>query len=381
MFGDETDLKDYILPGEAIAGKYGIGGFDVLVTGDNAYFHKKFPMLLRRVPFRDVTNVEYVTNIEWVQLAKAIVIFNLVVLMYLNHNGMALAASSMKWLMPEATDMLPAEMTVVMLASFLLVAALAAAAKFFISFKGRFVIARKGNQQVVLYTSMTEDVKAFMKGLEMKIDENAVSERGHGDTEPGEPMTTHYGARDTGRRGNIMEEVSGKKTILVSVESSKHSTLITSLLDTLVNKRGMGGVYLAFTRPSDDIFSGMAEAKVSGQNIHFIDCVSSMVGGGLNGETKNTVYIENPSSLEEIAMHLDKSISEVRVGDRFILLDSMSSFLIYNSEKSAKEFIHYFINKGKIEELMCVIVNVEGDEVSKIVKGLIPMCDLRLEYK
>jgi hypothetical protein len=78
---------------------------------------------------------------------------------------------------------------------------------------------------------------------------------------------------------------------------------------------------------------------------------------------------------------LDKSLAELKVKERFILLDSLSSFLIYNSEKSAKEFIHYFINKGKIEELMCVIVHIEGEEGGKLFRGLIPMGDLKIEYR
>jgi hypothetical protein len=377
IFGDKAETpEEFLLPGEKVVNKYKVGSYEVLTTNDNTYFYRKFPLLLERIPYREITNVEYITNIHWVEIEKAIVYLNIVFLLYLNHNGVLIANDLIKSLVPSVTDTLPAEISVITIASLLTVGFFNSILNFLKSFKGRCIISRRFNPQLSLYSGMTGDLKSLIKDIEVKIDQ--ISERAN---------VAKLGENSLGREAQIKrEEIEGldklapKKTVFVSVNSTKQMHLISRMLETVVGK-GMGGVYLAFTKPYDEIAAALITSGVPQEDIYFIDCISMMAGKVNEGKKERVTYVENASSLEEISMHLDKSLMEVKAKDRFVLLDSLSSFLIYNNDKSVKEFIHYFINKSRIDNLLCVIVNMEGEEANRLLKGFTPMSDVKIEFK
>jgi hypothetical protein len=378
MFGGKSENpEEYLLPGEKAVGKYKVGGFDVITTDNNTYFYRRFPMLLERIPHRDIINVEYITNIHWVEIEKAIVYFNLVFLMYLNHNGAILANDFMRYLFPNITDTMPSDIVAVTLASLLVVGFFNSVLNFAKSFNGRLIISRKINPPLSVYGGMTADLKALMKDVEVRVDQMV--------EKTGQMKFNEYNlAKDAQiKREEIegLDQLASRKTVFVSVNSTKQMELITRMLETVVGKKGMGGVYIAFTKPYDEITAALTKAQVSQEDIYFIDCISMMAGKVNEGKGERVTYVENPSSLEEISMHLDKSLLEVKAKEKFILLDSLSSFLIYNNDKSVKEFIHYFINKSRIDNLMCVIVNMEGEEANRLLKGFAPMADLKIDFR
>jgi hypothetical protein len=61
-----------------------------------------------------------------------------------------------------------------------------------------------------------------------------------------------------------------------------------------------------------------------------------------------------------------------------VFLDSLDSLMIYNDEKTTREFAHYLINKLRMENLAGTIISVEKKEVENIVKTLVPMCDKQI---
>jgi hypothetical protein len=135
----------------------------------------------------------------------------------------------------------------------------------------------------------------------------------------------------------------------------------------------MGGIYVSVSKPYEQITKAMELAKVRSSNLFFIDCISHMAGK-LPEKAENAVFIENPSSLEEISLYIDKLM--VRIPEpKFILLDSLSSLLIYNNERSVEEFTHLVINKMRLENVGGIIVSIKQKEAEALTNTLIPMCD------
>jgi hypothetical protein len=139
--------------------------------------------------------------------------------------------------------------------------------------------------------------------------------------------------------------------------------------------KGKLGVYIALSRPYAQITKDLTEAGVPADKLLFIDAVSYMTGQ--TPEKKPGVaYIENPSSLEEVGMYLDVYLQKNKPS--FVFLDSLDSLMIYNDEKTTREFAHYLINKLRMENLAGTIISVEKKEVENIVKTLVPMCDKQI---
>jgi archaellum biogenesis ATPase FlaH len=141
----------------------------------------------------------------------------------------------------------------------------------------------------------------------------------------------------------------------------------------------MGGVYVSITRPHEYILNAMDDSGIPSTNLFFIDCISLMAGKQQE-KLDNVVYVENPSSLEEVSMYLDRMLSKVGRERKFLFLDSLSSLLIYNTDKSVKEFTHFIINKIRLENIAGVILSIEKKEVEELVKTLNPMCDTEIRF-
>lgn len=174
----------------------------------------------------------------------------------------------------------------------------------------------------------------------------------------------------------LKDELRGIKKdsiVIVSVESQQHSETISSVLTVLINEKDMGCIYVSVSKPYEQIIKAMKTAKVKTDKIFFIDCISQMAGRTPE-KAENTTFIENPSSLEEVSLYIDKLLASVPQ-TKFIMVDSLSSLLIYNTESSVKELTHRIINKARNEKVGGVILSIKQTEGETLTKTLVPMCD------
>jgi hypothetical protein len=168
------------------------------------------------------------------------------------------------------------------------------------------------------------------------------------------------------------------RVVLISASSETHGRLVAGMLDVLVAKKGMGGVYISVSQPYEVILSTMEASGIDVKDIYFIDCISKMAGQSGQLASDKVVFIDNPASLEEVSMHVDRLLAKVGKGKKFIFLDSLSSLLIYNDDKSVREFTHYIINKMRLEKMSGAILSIAKKEAEDLVKTLAPMCDAEI---
>ncbi len=164
----------------------------------------------------------------------------------------------------------------------------------------------------------------------------------------------------------------GKITLVVS-KSENHGDAALGMLDILARQRGIGGVYLSVTQPYE-----VVKASSGAKDVYYIDCISRMAGKGVPEKSDDVFFVENPSSLEEMSLYLDRLLVKVKSEKKFIFIDSLSSLLIYNTDKSVKEFTHYMINKIRLENLTGVILSIEKREAEDIIRTISPMCDTEI---
>jgi len=225
------------------------------------------------------------------------------------------------------------------------------------------------------FSNITQEYQKRLIELETKM------RKLHGEYDIEEkPQSQETRTQEQDLRGKVENNIppQDNAVVLISSKSENHARVVTATLDTLINKRGMGGVYISVSRPSDAIIATMQSAGIASDDIQFIDCISQMTGKIRPERQENIVYVENPSSLEEVSMYLDKVMAKVDNKRRFIIMDSLSSLLIYNNEKSVKEFAHFIINRIRLEKTTGVILSIEKKEAEELVKTLAPMCDAEI---
>lgn len=182
-------------------------------------------------------------------------------------------------------------------------------------------------------------------------------------------------------KNKIVPEISGVKSgamILVSSKSEEQAMTSIALLDTIIKDNTGGCVYISISKPYDDMLRSLAERKIPEDDVFFIDCISIMAGRPTE-KKDNVVFIENPASLEEISMYVDRSIKKIKSNKKFLFLDSISSLLIYNSAKSTEEFVHLIVNKMRLNDVGGILLSVEKKEVEEIVKIIRQICDKEIK--
>jgi hypothetical protein len=244
---------------------------------------------------------------------------------------------------------------------------------------GYLKFSRKNRPSIKLHSTFTPTVRNIIKEVENQIS----------GMEEGVPVSlappTEKKVQETERRVESsvesiykqlktqLSDVKKSSIVLISMESQQHTEAVSSVLKVFVNDMKMGGIYVSVSKPYEQITKAMELAKVRSSNLFFIDCISHMAGK-LPEKAENAVFIENPSSLEEISLYIDKLM--VRIPEpKFILLDSLSSLLIYNNERSVEEFTHLVINKMRLENVGGIIVSIKQKEAEALTNTLIPMCD------
>lgn len=132
------------------------------------------------------------------------------------------------------------------------------------------------------------------------------------------------------------------------------------------------GIYFTASRPYRYISKEMQRRKIKTDDLVFIDCISIMAGEHSNGDC---IFVENPAALEEISMYIDSMLDKMEGSKKFLVMDSLSTLLIYNSQASVKEFSMFLMNKLRIHGVGGVFVVLERELPKDIKQILIAMCD------
>ena len=135
------------------------------------------------------------------------------------------------------------------------------------------------------------------------------------------------------------------------------------------------GVYVTASRPYKYISKEMQKRNINKGSVLFIDCISRMVGDPGDGDC---TYVENPASLEEISMYIISLLDKIESDKKFLIMDSISTLLIYNNSTAIKEFSMFLINKLRLEGVNGIMVTIEKQTPEELKHLLISMCDKKV---
>lgn len=167
----------------------------------------------------------------------------------------------------------------------------------------------------------------------------------------------------------------GNSVLVVSFKPEDRANVVSSVLKTLISDKTWGVVYVSISNPYEQLVKDFDSFGIDTKRMAFIDCISFAMMGSIPKKKENVFFVENPSSLEEVGMYVDRLLPKIS-GPKVILLDSLSSLLIYNDPKSAKEFTHLIISKMRLAKVGGIILSMEKNEaVEDLVRTILPMCD------
>ncbi|MCL4398744.1 MAG: DUF835 domain-containing protein [Candidatus Parvarchaeota archaeon] len=142
-------------------------------------------------------------------------------------------------------------------------------------------------------------------------------------------------------------------------ERYKLDEAAAELLSRMKNK-GFKIIYVTSSLPSKSIQEKLDLAEV--KDYYIIDSVTSNI---LQDAVSNDrcIFIKSPGDLTEISITLESLLK--KSGETFIVIDSITSFLIYDSENEILRFIHFTSSIAREKKNKLVFIVIENSGISK----------------
>ena len=169
----------------------------------------------------------------------------------------------------------------------------------------------------------------------------------------------------------IVEDLPESYTIVIILPGEKHELRYLRLLNHFV-EQGMGGVYVTLNNSTHELLEEMRRQKIESNKIVFVDAVTKMIEGQeLSGNAYN--YLESPSDLIELGVEIEHAMTDLK-GKGFVIIDSITTLLMYNKEVSVEKFLHALSQKIKDLELQGIFLAAESTN-KEAIDTIAQFCD------
>lgn len=186
-----------------------------------------------------------------------------------------------------------------------------------------------------------------------------------------------------GRRINLQllkyfEEKPRKFIAILTVYLKDYTRTTVELMKVLEKQKGKC-LYVTVNKTAEDLIKLFSKNKVSSKNIEFIDLITNIAGRSkLKG--KNIKYLDSPTDLVGIASVISKKIEKSKEAE-FIVLDSISTLILYNKREAVEKFSHSLAGKMRGKNITGVLVMVQSAETKGITERLSQFADEVIEIK
>lgn len=149
-------------------------------------------------------------------------------------------------------------------------------------------------------------------------------------------------------------DLTSEQIVLVQAEAHLLKKANTDVVQH-ITADGFHVIMITSNQPSMILSKMYSRAGINTEKVFFIDTITNYALGKDETDTANTLYISNPGDLTEIGIALTKALNKYEEKDVCIVLDSISTMLIYVSSAKISKFLHYLINKIRLSDMHGVL--------------------------
>ena len=159
------------------------------------------------------------------------------------------------------------------------------------------------------------------------------------------------------------------------VAGKDHFTINIHLLKYLIKRIGTG-VYITVNHPMDSFKPKLEKAGVDLSKLAFVDGITKQSQGRML-EGENFYYTESPKDLVDLNFLLDKALKKLPE-KKFVLIDSITTLLIYNDLQVVEKFMHAMVGKMRSSETSAVFI-ISSRVEEEVTDLLAQFCDKVVE--
>lgn len=117
-------------------------------------------------------------------------------------------------------------------------------------------------------------------------------------------------------------------SLLIIIPVEKLQEKINNIVESF---RDMPGIYVSLNKSQKSIEEILKKSSINTKKLFFIDCVASK-------KTRDDVLHIAPDRLDLLESAVSSFIEDIR-GEKFLVIDALSTLLIYNSEDNVAKFV------------------------------------------
>jgi hypothetical protein len=177
----------------------------------------------------------------------------------------------------------------------------------------------------------------------------------------------------------LSKAITLNQSVGIVLPGNNYNDLVQAFFQYIHSKPEDAWVYVTVTKPYQNInrqFGDMSRIN----NIRFIDCISR--AAGITTIDPNCIFIESPTMLEKLGIEIINIFKEVDEDvTKYLLLDSLSTLIIYNDPELVTEFFYHLANKCRARNIHTISLAIEEEEVDRYINKLIYLNDKILKVR
>ena len=133
----------------------------------------------------------------------------------------------------------------------------------------------------------------------------------------------------------------------VVLPSNNYDDMLESIFNFMSHKPDVAWIYVSISNPFESL-KRKFETLVNNPSISCIDCVSR--AAGIQSTDPRCYYLDSPAELEKLILEIVSNIKSHKGEETYIIIDSLSSLILYNDVGLVSEFFTHLINNIRIHD-------------------------------
>jgi archaellum biogenesis ATPase FlaH len=144
-----------------------------------------------------------------------------------------------------------------------------------------------------------------------------------------------------------------------------------SILKDIASEQENKGLFITLNTPYKELIDKLKKEKINTKHTYFIDCITKSTSKA--SADSNCTYIQDPGSLTELSLAISE---QVQISEaNYIVFDSVSTLLLYNSMENSERFLHYLFTKLKTLSLKSIVIAIDEPNTKKAMPLLSQFAD------
>lgn len=170
-----------------------------------------------------------------------------------------------------------------------------------------------------------------------------------------------------GLKERMVNALGMNHAIGIVLPSNNYDDLLQATFEYMAEKKDASWIYVTSTRPYAAVKDKFS-SEIDQASVFFIDCVSR--AAGIKTTANHCIFLDSPSELERLILEIMSGVNTQGQRDVFVVLDSLSSLVLYNDVCLVSEFFTHLMNNIRLANATAISLCIEeemDDALNKVL--------------